>query len=163
MNKNVLLFFGFFLLFAKSADAFWDVSVSDKDVFGNTNVTVSTYGDNGTIVRFECGSSSEPLLAFLIRDDVGEIPSVSATFLHVDEVGGRRETQGTLKSWNDKFVAVVVTDTAMMRGIADHMLVAQKSIPVGIEVGLFDLRVSDTLSAYGSTAAGKALLEHCLK
>lgn len=147
---------------ANSASAFWDVQKSDKDVFGNVNVTVSSFGDNSNLLRFECGSSSEPFFVFLIRDNSGTIPDVPAVFLHVDQDGERHESEAVLQSWNEKYVAVKVTNTDAIRTLADHMIVAKKSIPVGIQVPNFDIQVADTFSPSGSTKAGNAIIDDCL-
>jgi hypothetical protein len=148
--------------FANSAYAFWQVQNSGEDVFGNVNVTASSIGDNGNIIRFECGSSNEPFFVFLVRDSSGDIPEIPAQFLHVDENGDRQRSEAIMGPWNDKYVAVKVTDIAMLRGIADHMIVAKASLSVGFEIPAADFREADTFSSRGSTAAGKTILEHCL-
>ncbi|MFK7848505.1 MAG: hypothetical protein AB8G77_24665 [Rhodothermales bacterium] len=148
--------------FTTTAFAFWDIKNSEEDVFGNVNVTASSFGDNGSLIRFECGSSDEPFFVFLLRDSTGEIPDIPATFLHVDQNGEREEVDATLESWNDKYVAVKVTDKAMLRRIAEHMMVAKKSIPVGITIPATGGKMADTFSPRGSTAAGKIILNHCL-
>lgn len=145
-----------------SAFAFWEVQKSEVDVFGNVNVTATSIGDNGNIIRFECGSSSEPFFVFLLRDSSGEISEIPATFLHVDENGTRHESKAVIESWNDKYIAVKVTDKETLRRIAAHMLVAKKSIPVGVSVPLTDFKVADTFSPRGSTKAGRVLLDFCL-
>ncbi len=149
-------------LAATAAAAFWDVSRSEKDVFGNVNVTATSFGDNGNIIRFECGSSHDPFVAFLIRSSEGDIPELPALFLMRDAGGTRHQAAATLTPWNDRFVAVRVTDPAMLRRLAELMVVATRAIPLGIEVPLIDLRISDTFSPRGSTAAGRAVLAHCL-
>jgi len=85
-------------LSAGSAAAFWDIQASGEDVFGNVNVTVSGMGDNGNIVRFECGSQSELRLAYLIRDTSGQIPDWPALFVHQDGSSLRHETPALLTS-----------------------------------------------------------------
>lgn len=147
---------------ANSALAFWDVQNSGKDVFGNVNVTASSIGDNGNILRFECGSSSEPFVAFLLRDSSGSIPDIPANFIHADAANNRYESDAILTSWNDKYVAVKVTDPQMLRRIAEHMVVATKSMSIGVSVPISDFKQADTFSSRGSTAAGKVVLEHCV-
>lgn len=144
------------------AAANWDVQKSEEDVFGNINVTVSALGDNGSILRFECGSSSAPHFAYLIRDNVGAIREFEATFYHVDHNRDRSSSPATLMSWNENYVAVQVSEFTMLRRVAEHMVVASRSIPVGVEIPLLDLKMSDTFSPRGSTAAGKAILEYCV-
>lgn len=145
-----------------AAPAFWDVQRSEEDVFGNVNVTATSYGDNGTIIRFECGSRAPPFVAFLIRDDSGDVPEIPAVFLMRDAEGTRHEAPAELSGWNDRYVAVRVTDPEMLRRLAELMVVAKRAIPVGIEVPLLGLRLSDTFSPRGSTAAGRTVLAHCL-
>lgn len=149
-------------LLPSAAAANWDVQKSEEDVFGNINVTVSAYGDNGSLLRFECGSSNEPRFVYLIRDNSGDIPEFEATFYHVDQDRNRGSSPATLMSWNENYIAVKVSEFAMLRRVADHMVVASRSIPVGIEVPVLELKLSDTFSPRGSTAAGKAILEHCV-
>lgn len=150
------------LLAASPASAYWDVQKSDQDVFGKINVTVSSVGDNGTLIRFECGSSSSPFFVFLIRDSSGEIPEIPATFVYMDKVGERHETDAKLVSWNDKFVAVKVTELSALREVAEHMKVAKKSISVGVSIPLLSVQMADTFSSRGSTKAGQAVLDDCL-
>ena len=99
--KSIILAILAFLVTANGALAFWDIQASGEDVFGNVNVTVSGMGDNGNIVRFECGSQSEPLLAYLIRDTSGRISDWPALFVHQDSASQRHETPALLTSWND--------------------------------------------------------------
>ena len=66
--KQFTSVFALICAFSSSAHAFWDVQKSEKDVFGNVNVTATSYGDNGNTIRFECGSSSVPYFVFLIRN-----------------------------------------------------------------------------------------------
>ena len=146
---------------ATAASAYWDVTNSGEDVFGNVNVTATSIGDNGNIMKFECGSSSEPFLAFLLRDNSGDVPEIPATFIHMDFAGVRHETPSTLGSWNENYVAVKVTDKTTLERVADHMTAATTSISVGVTVPSFELRAADTFSSRGSTAAGRTLLENC--
>lgn len=162
MKKSVLATI-FAIAAATPAFAFWSVQNSGEDVFGNVNVTANSLGDNGSLIRFECGSSSEPFFVFLLRDSSGEIPDMPAKFLHRDQAGKRHSYDATLSSWNDRFVAVKVTDTAALKGVAEHMITAKSSISLGVSIPLLDLRVADTFSSRGSTAAGRTLLEYCLK
>lgn len=150
------------MLLPSGAAAQWSVQQSDEDVFGNINVTVDGAGDNGGSIRFECGSSNEPFLAYLIRDSSGDIPDFPAEFIHVDQNGERHSSPATLRAWNENYVGVVIEDFAMLRGVAEHMIVAQGTIPIGVDIPVLDMRVSDTFVPYGSTAAGKAILEHCV-
>ncbi len=147
---------------SSNAFAFWDVQNSGEDVFGNVNVTASSIGDNGNLIRFECGSSSEPFFAFLIRDSSGSVPDIPAEFLHVDKAGERHTVSALLTSWNENYVAVKVIDKSALRRLADHMIITSRSIPVGIIIPTLDIRMSDTFSPQGSTAAGRAILQHCL-
>lgn len=150
------------MLSATSALAFWDVQNSGKDVFGNVNVTASSVGDNGNLLRFECGSSSEPFLVFLLRDSSGSVPDIPAKFIHADEANNRFESDATLTSWNDKYVAIKVTDPKMLRRIAEHMVVATKSMSIGVSIPISDFKQADTFSSRGSTAAGKVVLKNCI-
>lgn len=159
--KQFTSVFALICAFSSSAHAFWDVQKSEKDVFGNVNVTATSYGDNGNTIRFECGSSSVPYFVFLIRNS-SKVIDRPARFLHKDQNGNLHESDATLTSWNEKFVAVKVTDVPMMRRVAEHMLVASKSIPVGISLPDSDFKISDTFSPRGSTAAAKIVVEHCL-
>jgi hypothetical protein len=159
--KLVLLTAVTIAAFSTNAEAAWDVQNSGEDVFGNVNVTATSYGDNGNTMRFECGSSSVPFLAFLIRDSSGSIPDFPASFLHVDQDGDRHKTGAVLESWNERYVAVKVTEEKMLREVVEHMIVATNSVSVGVEVPSVDLRIADTFSPRGSTAAGNVLLENC--
>ena len=161
--KSLALAILAFLVTANGALAFWDIQASGEDVFGNVNVTVSGMGDNGNIVRFECGSQSEPRLAYLIRDTSGQIPDWPALFVHQDGASQRHETPALLTSWNDTYVAVQVTDEATLRRIAEHMLVASRPIAVGILVQDLDIRRADTFTSRGSTQAGQTILDNCFK
>lgn len=162
MRNLLLSLLGAMCLTTGQAFAFWDVQNSGEDVFGNVNVTATSVGDNGTLLRFECGSSSEPFIAFLIRDSSNDFPEIPAQFLHVDDAGDRQTTDASLTPWNDQYVAVRVKDKSMLKRVADHMIVASKSIAIGITVPNSEIRVADTFSPRGSTAAGKVLLKHCL-
>lgn len=159
--KKITLTVAFFILFSNIANAFWDVTNSEEDVFGNVNVTASSFGDNGNIIRFECGSSSDPFFVFLLRDSSGEIAEIPVKFLHVDQNKERHTSDGTLVPWNEKYVAVKVTNKDALRRIALHMTVAKKSIPVGITIPSTTFKVADTFSPRGSTKAGNILLKHC--
>ncbi|SMX44293.1 hypothetical protein [Octadecabacter ascidiaceicola] len=159
--KCTFLVASVFTAIATTASAFWDVQNSGEDVFGNVNVTVTSIGDNGNLMRFECGSSSEPFLAFLLRDSSGEIPEIPATFVHVDQENDRHVSGATLGSWNDQYVAVKVTDTETLVRLAEHMTVATSSISVGITIPFTDHQVADTFSSRGSTNAGQTVKEHC--
>lgn len=145
-----------------AAFADWDVQKSEEDMFGNINVTVSALGDNGSLLRFECGSSTEPQLVYLITDNSGNIPEFKAQFFHMDAERNREASEALLTPWNENFVAVKVSDLAMLRSVAEHMAVAARPIPIGIEVSALELRLSDTFSPRGSTAAGTVILEHCV-
>lgn len=146
---------------ASSAQAYWDVQNSGEDVFGNVNVTVTSSGDNGNLMRFECGSSSDPFLAFLLRDSAGEIPEIPATFVHLDQDGQKHEADAILGPWNETYVAVKVIDTAALTILAEHMKVASNSISVGITIPFMDLQVADTFSSRGSTNAGQTVMQNC--
>ena len=160
--KLIAVVTAFCLIGPTMASAYWEVQRSDKDVFGNINVTANSTGDNGGLLRFECGSSSNPMFVYLLRDSSGSIPEMPAKFIHRDANGKMHESDATLRSWNDRFVAVQVSDLAMLRSIADHMVVATKSIPIGVEVPILGLQMSDTFSSRGSTAAGRTVAEFCL-
>ena len=159
---NALILAGLaFVLSTTGALAFWDIQASGEDVFGNVNVTVSGMGDNGNIVRIECGSQSDPRLAYLIRDTSGEIPEWPAVFVHQDASNQRHETSALLTSWNENYVAVQVYDEPTLRRIAQHMLVASRPIAVGILVQDLDIRRADTFTSRGSTRAGQTILDNC--
>jgi hypothetical protein len=160
--KHILLALILTFAFSTTAHAYWDVQNSGEDVFGNVNVTASSVGDNGNLIRFECGSSSEPFFVFLVRDSSGLIPELPAEFLHIDQNGARHQSEATLGPWNENYLAVKVTDEKMLRGIVDHMVVATKSLSVGFSVSNIDLRIADTFSSRGSTAAGRTLQAHCI-
>ncbi|MGB7432039.1 MAG: hypothetical protein WA921_06180 [Ahrensia sp.] len=161
MSFRVFFSFVFLTTSVSPSFAFWDVQNSGEDVFGNVNVTVSSIGDNSSLLRFECGSTDRPFFAFLILDSSGSIPEVPAKFIHQDEDGDRQEANAILRPWNDKFVAVQVYDPDMIERVANHMVNARRSISVGVSVPGTDFRKADTFSSRGSTAAGKVVLEHC--
>lgn len=160
--RSIALFVVFLFASTSNALPYWDVQNSGKDVFGNVNVTASSIGDNGNLIRFECGSSSEPFFVFLIRDSTGDIPNLPAIFIHADQSGSRSESDAVLGSWNENYIAVKVTNKDMLRRIAEHMIIANRPISVGVSIPSIDYRAADTFSSTGSTAAGNVLLKHCL-
>lgn len=150
------------LTFPTAALAYWQVQSSDEDVFGNVNVTATSVGDNGSIVRFECGSGKEPFVALLLRSGEGDIPETPAYFLVKTEAEGIVKVDASLGPWNDTYVAIKTSDAAFLRSLANAMISAKKSIAIGGEVPLIELKISDTFSSRGSTAAGETVLRSCL-
>lgn len=145
----------------QTANAFWEVQSSEEDVFGNENVTAMSIGDNGNLLRFECGSSDIPFFVFLIRSGGEEVFERDAIFLHIDQNGNRQISKARLRNWNDTYAAVMVVDESAIRALAGHMIVATSGIAVGIEIPDIEVRVSDTFSSYGSTRAGQTILGTC--
>jgi hypothetical protein len=160
--KHVLLALVVACSFPTGALANWAVQNSGEDVFGNVNVTATSIGDNGNVIKFECGSSSKPFFVFLLKNNEGDVPEIAAEFLHVDQDGDRHRSEATLGPWNENYVAVKVTDEKMLRNIVQHMIVATGQVSVGIAIPATDFRVADTFSSRGSTAAGRTLLKHCI-
>lgn len=145
-----------------AALALWDVQSSEEDVFGNINVTATSIGDNGSIVRFECGTGKDPFVALLIKDNSGDIPAIPAMLLMKAEDGSLVTAVAELSSWNEDYAAIVTSDVIFLDALAEAMLSAKKSIPIGGEVADVGLKISDTFSSSGSTAAGAAVKKGCL-
>jgi hypothetical protein len=150
------------MMVTSSAWADWNITKSEQDVFGNVNVTATSYGDNRNIIRFECGSSSKPFMAFLILSEKID-DEVASKFIHRNQQGQISTSSATLQNWNDDYIAVKVVDSSMLKGVADHMVTASQGIAIGIEITPSGFRVSDTFSSRGSTNAGKTVLQHCIK
>ena len=150
-------------LSCSSAAANWSSQISGEDVFGNSNVTVSGFGDNGSLLRFECGSDNEPRLAFLIK--IGRETKVDTA---IGEMIGRiGDDDSLLKAiaylteWNDKYAAMITSDQDFLRALAQHMITASKPFSVGIEIAERDFRMADTFTSRGSTKAGNTAMKGC--
>jgi hypothetical protein len=144
--------------------AFWDHQSSSQDVFGNTNVTATSVGDNGGLLRIECGSNIEGVrAAYLMKSGGKELASEFPGRFIIKTAGGSIvKAEATLREWNENYWAMVTTDQNLIRALAQHMKVAVKSIPIGIETSVFGLQVSDTFSSRGSTAASITVIKGCL-
>ena len=150
-------------LSCSSAAANWSSQNSGEDVFGNSNVTVTGFGDNSSLLRFECGSNGDPKLAFLIR--IGRETEVDTA---IGEMIGRigdddrlMKATAFLTEWNDKYAAMIVTDQDFLRALAQHMITASKPFSIGIEIAERDFRMADTFTSRGSTEAGNTAMKGC--
>ncbi len=143
------------------AAAAWDVQNSGEDVFGNVNVTVTSYGDNGTLLRFECGTGKEPMVAMLIRDSGSDIGMLLGQMILRDGGGNLVKADAMLTGWNEQYKAIVASDEAFLKALAEEMISTSKDIPIGAEVSSINLQISDTFSPSGSTAAGDAVKAGC--
>ena len=151
-----------FSVFSAPAYAYWQVQNSEEDVFGNINVTATSIGDNGSTLRFECGSGKTPFVALLIRDNSGDFPAIPASLLMKDAGGTLVRAAAELGPWNEDYVAIKTSDTAFLGTLADAMITTSKGMPIGGEVPDAGIQVSDTFSSQGSTAAGNAVKKGCL-
>ena len=164
MTKSILLSTAMaIMVLATNALANWEHQSSDEDIFGNTNVTATSFGDNGNILLIECGSSIDGVrAAFLMKSGGEDLPyEFPSRFIIKSADGTRLSADATLTDWNENFWAVVTTDQKIIRALADHMKVAVRSIPVGIEILSSGGQISDTFSARGSTAASKTIITGC--
>jgi len=143
------------------ASADWDVQKSEEDVFGNVNVTVTSIGDNGTLLRFECGTGKDPLVAMLMPDSTGDIGPIPAMMIMKDASGELVKGGAVLASWNDQYAAIVTNESEFLQALAEEMISTSKNIPIGGEVPGYDIQISDTFSPRGSTAAGEAVKAGC--
>lgn len=143
------------------ASAAWDVQNSGEDVFGNVNVTVTSFGDNGTLLRFECGTGKTPMVAMLIRDSGSDVGMLLGEMILKDGGGSLVKADAMLTGWNEQYKAVVASDEAFLKALAEEMISTSKDIPIGAEVSSIGLQISDTFSPSGSTAAGEAVKAGC--
>ncbi|WP_420863394.1 hypothetical protein [Algirhabdus cladophorae] len=147
--------------FPSVASAFWNIQISDEDVFGNVNVEITSFGGKARPYFMVCGSNGPPFFAFLIKGQVAASDYEPAKFLFLRADGSLIEADAELGPWNDTYSAVRVFTPHSLRIFASELISATNPIQVGVQAGT--LRLADSVSSNGSTEAGRAFLKHCLE
>lgn len=148
------------LSFAAGSAQAWDVLVSQPDVFGNRNLTATSYGANNLILRIECGSGRDPFVAVLIRSD-SETSWVALDFLVASDTSTPVEGAAVLDNWNERYIAAMVDGEEDILAVVGAMETAQRFISVGVRNPRSGYQIADTFSARGSTAAAQQVREAC--
>jgi len=145
------------------AYAQWDVEVDGPDVFGETTVTVAAEFSAKDFFFIRCATDGEFTVGWMYLNE-GEVRNVVVDMIVQNDTGGpkaRGEFEAALRNWNDKVAIFEVTDKSDARQILDIISGAMNKIQFGVFAKELDVKISDSISALGSTSAVKLVKKHC--
>ena len=126
----------------------WDAQVTGPDVFGATKVFASTGGIRENLI-VQCDSDKLLFIALLFPkkefEAVNETPAT--LFVQIDSDSPQKLT-ATLRSWNDNFAGIVVTDREVVARLVFGIEGSKQIVKVGYDI--FGVRDSMEFSSRGS-------------